>query len=387
MTSPAFQLSAQLVGHESDVRAVAFPNPDAVLSASRDCSVRLWQRTSDSSSSTSSTFEAHITNQGSDYVNSITYLPPTHAYPEGLVVSGGRDTIIDVRKPTSLPGDNAERLLIGHAHNVCTLDVSPKGNYIVSGGWDSQARVWSVSKWETQFMLTGHELSVWAVTFLDENTVVTGCADKNIRIYDLRKAVSGDVQPRSTIYTDDIIRSLCAAPKNHVTGADIVSASNDGVLRFWKLNGQMVAELRGHESFVYGLAALPTGEIVSCAEDRTVRVWKDLECVQTITHPAISVWCVAACADSGDIVSGASDGVARVFTRSPERVASPDAIAAFEESVKASAIPQQQVGGINKEKLPGPEFLTTKSGTKEGQVQMIKEDNGSVSAYTWSTGM
>src|SRR5688572_5639181 len=42
------------------------------------------------------------------------------------------------------------------------------------------------------------------------------------------------------------------------------------------------------------------------------------------------------------------------------------------------------VGGTNKEKLPGPSFLTSKSGAKEGQVQMIKEANGFVTAHTWS---
>ncbi|KAJ4134077.1 WD repeat protein Lub1 [Fusarium oxysporum] len=40
-----FKLSAQLVGHESDVRAATFPSPDTVLTASRDCSVRIWRRT------------------------------------------------------------------------------------------------------------------------------------------------------------------------------------------------------------------------------------------------------------------------------------------------------------------------------------------------------
>ena len=58
----------------------------------------------------------------------------------------------------------------------------------------------------------------------------------------------------------------------------------------------------------------------------------------------------------------------------------------FEDSVKESSIPQQQLGEVNKEKLPGPEFLTQKAGTKEGQVQMIKELNGSVTAHTWSAG-
>ncbi|KAJ2966315.1 hypothetical protein NUW58_g10690 [Xylaria curta] len=169
-------------------------------------------------------------------------------------------------------------------------------------------------------------------------------------------------------------------------GADIASASNDGIIRLWKLNGQQVGELRGHESFIYSLAALPSGELASSGEDRTVRIWRGSECVQTITHPAISVWSVAACPANGDIVSGASDGVVRVFSRSRERVASPETLAHFDESVKSSSIPQQQVGGINKEKLPGPEFLKTKSGTKEGQVQMIKEDNGSVTAHQWSMG-
>ena len=61
----------------------------------------------------------------------------------------------------------------------------------------------------------------------------------------------------------------------------------------------------------------------------------------------------------------------------------------FDESVRSSAIPQQTTGdgqNINKEKLPGPEFLTSKSGTKEGQIQMINQPNGSVTAHQWSAG-
>jgi phospholipase A-2-activating protein len=93
------------------------------------------------------------------------------------------------------------------------------------------------------------------------------------------------------------------------------------------------------------------------------------------------------CPENGDIVTGASDRIVRIFTRATERYADEAAIAQFYEQVKASSIPQQALdGGINKEKLPGPEFLTQKSGTKEGQVQMINESNGNISAYQWSTG-
>ena len=117
-----------------------------------------------------------------------------------------------------------------------------------------------------------------------------------------------------------------------------------------------------------------------------MRIWEGSNCVQTITHPAISVWGVAACSENGDIVSGASDKKVRVFSRAKERRATVEVVQAFEDSVKSSSIPKQQVGDVQKEKLPGPEFLQQKSGTKEGQVVMIKEDDGSVGAYQWSQG-
>ncbi|KAK5999240.1 Ubiquitin homeostasis protein lub1 [Cladobotryum mycophilum] len=376
-----FKLSAQLLGHEADVRAVSFPSPDVALSASRDCTVRIWRRTQASPPS----FEGTLISRGSEYINSLTFLPPSQDHQDGFVISGGKDTMIEVKSPRSASADQAERLLIGHAHNVCTLDVSPEGTYLVSGGWDGQARVWNLSKWETELVLGGHEgMAVWSVVALDKKTVVTGCADKSIRIFDLTQSTGGEVMPKATIYTPDVVRALCKVPKGHPSGADIASASNDGTLRLWKLSGQQVSELSGHDSFVYSLTSLPSGELVSAGEDRTVRIWRGSECVQTITHPAISVWTVAANPQTGDIISGASDGVARIFTRRPEAVADQETLKEFEQSVKASAIPQQQVGSINKEKLPGPEFLTSKSGTKEGQVQMILESNGNITAHQWS---
>ncbi|RDA90314.1 hypothetical protein CP533_0395 [Ophiocordyceps camponoti-saundersi (nom. inval.)] len=376
-----FRLSAQLVGHEADVRAVNFPSPDVVLSASRDCTVRIWRREPGLP-----TFGGTLISRGSEYVNSLSFFPSTKDKPDGLVISGGKDTIVEVKSPCSSSTDNAERLLIGHAHNVCTLDTSVDGNFIVSGGWDGQARVWDLDTWQTKLVLSGHEgMSVWSVVVLDRNTVVTGCADKSIRVFDLTQSVAGELTPKSIIYTPDVVRALCKVPEAHPSGADIASASNDGTLRLWTLKGQQLAELHGHESFVYSLAALPSGELVSSGEDRTVRIWRGSDCIQTITHPAISVWTVAANAETGDIVSGASDGIARVFTRRQDRVADQETLKIFEESVKSSSIPQQQLGGVNKEKLPGPEFLTTKSGTKDGQVQMILESNGNVSAYQWST--
>jgi len=109
-------------------------------------------------------------------------------------------------------------------------------------------------------------------------------------------------------------------------------------IRVWTNEGYQLQELHGHTNYIYSIAALPNGDLVSAGEDRTVRIWRSMitsclgreegaslsgfidgECIQTIPHPAISVWAVAVCPETGDIVSGASDRTARVFSRSPQR--------------------------------------------------------------------
>lgn len=51
-----------------------------------------------------------------------------------------------------------------------------------------------------------------------------------------------------------------------------------------------------------------------------------------------------------------SDGVIRVFTTKPERMAPTDEQKSFEEQVAASAVPKQ-LGDVKLEELPGPEVL------------------------------
>ncbi|KAL6718865.1 WD repeat protein Lub1 [Lecanora helva] len=370
-----YKLSATLEGHEDDVRGVAFPNASIVLSASRDATVRHWKLLTNKPPN----YDCSISSRGSAFINAITFVQPSKEFPDGLIVSGGKDTIIEVRQPGKPPEDNAEALLLGHSHNICALDVSPGGDFILSGSWDGSARIWRVGKWECEAVLEEHGGSVWSVLAWDRKTIVTGCADKVIRVFDSRGKFSHAIEGST-----DVVRTLCRLPSEHTSGADFASAGNDGVIRLWKIDGRQIGELVGHENFIYSLVPLPNSELASSGEDRTVRIWRGTDCIQTITHPAISVWAVAACLENGDIVSGASDRRVRVFSRATERLAAPEAVKEFEESVKGSAIPQQQVGDVNKEKLPGPEFLQQKSGTKEGQVVMIREPNGSVSAHQWS---
>ncbi|RKO92460.1 WD40-repeat-containing domain protein [Blyttiomyces helicus] len=386
MTANPFQLSSLLVGHKADVsilrtrrratedaphsslssrslqvRATAAPSDSLLVTASRDNSVVVWDR----NSSVPAEFGARSAFKGhSHFVNALTFLPPSAAHPNGLIVSAGSDKLILVFDP-SLP-DNPLYTLVGHSENVCALGAGLGGD-VLSGSWDYTAKVWR--HWECVHTLKHHH-SVWAVLGVEPDAVVTASADKTIKLW------RGGKDVHTFTGHTDAVRGLALLP-----GLGFASCSNDATIRGWALTGQSLFELHGHTSFVYSIAVLPTGEIVSGGEDRTVRVWRGEQCVQTIMHPCTSVWSVSVL-PNGDILSGGSDGVARVFTRSQERIASAEISAIFEESVSSQAIPSNQVGDVDKSKLPGPEALE-RPGKKDQDIIMVRIGN-SVEAYQWS---
>jgi len=154
------------------VRAVAFATENAVLSASRDGTVRYWKQTAPQPP----TYDESIAVHGTTFVNSLAFITPKPDFPLGLIVSGGKEAIIDVRQPDQPPESAAERLLLGHQGNICALDVSvdTQDPYIISGSWDASARIWDFEKGESKASLEGHDGSVWAVLAFDKSTVITG---------------------------------------------------------------------------------------------------------------------------------------------------------------------------------------------------------------------
>ncbi|KJR86656.1 phospholipase A-2-activating protein [Sporothrix schenckii 1099-18] len=386
-----FQLSASLTGHEKDVRAVCFPVPGSIYTASRDCTVQAWNE----ASALPPTYSGNLLAQGPYSFNSLAFLPPSEnrpQYPKGLVLAGSHGHTIEVCQPNADISGARVALLSGHTSNVSALSVSPNGDFAISGDWDGRAKLWNTNTWEADLELIGpdpndKQRAIWAVLAYSNAIIMTGSADHVIRGYSLqtKREKEGELQPGVFIRTPDVVRALCRVRK-HPSNAQVASAGNDFLIRLWQFNGAQVGVLRGHESFIYALDSLPTGELVSSSEDRTVRIWKDQSCIQTITHPALSIWSVSVCQKTGDFATGASDNIARIFTRDQQRTASENTLREFSESLQRSSIPQQQMDDINPNTLPGPEFIETKSGTKEGQTVMINSGNGNISVYQWSVG-
>jgi len=331
-----------------------------VVSAARDKTVRSWNRTKENEFQQQNVYLGH-----SQYVNAVTYLPPSDAHPNGLIASSGADTVIniyDVNHP-----EEPCYTLIGHTANVCSLVVTAAGD-LISGSWDHTAIVWK--DFQQAYVLKGHDATVWSVLSVEEGVVLTASADRTIKQW-----VNGKNTHTYTGHTD-VVRDLALVP-----GIGFVSCSNDSSLRLWSLSGDTLMELHGHTSYVYSVSVLSTGELVSSGEDGCVRVWKGGECVQTIQQPCLSVWCVSVLPND-DIIVGGSDTVVRLFTRATERLADQETLKQFDELVASHAIPSTQIGDIKKDDLPGQEALHI-PGKKEGQVLMVRNGN-IVEAHQWS---
>ncbi|KAG5643225.1 hypothetical protein DXG03_001309 [Asterophora parasitica] len=208
-----YKLSATLVAHSSDVRALSSPTNELILSASRDSTAISWQRPQPDAPFA----PASILRAGSRYVNSVAYIPGSPDAPKGYAVTGGQDTVINVFSLES-PKDDPDFSLLGHTENVCALDVSP-GGAIISGSWDSEIRVWTFGG-DVVYTLSGHTSFVYSLSILPSGDVVSGGEDRTVRVWRDGECAQTIVHPAISVW------AVSTLPNG-----DIVSGCSDGVVR------------------------------------------------------------------------------------------------------------------------------------------------------------
>uniref|UniRef100_A0A8C0IFC0 Phospholipase A2 activating protein n=1 Tax=Bubo bubo TaxID=30461 RepID=A0A8C0IFC0_BUBBB len=210
--------------------------------------------------------------------------------------------------------------------------------------------------------------------------IATGGNDHNICIFTVdNPAPLYILKGHKNTGHEDCVRGLAI-----LSEMEFLSCANDASVRRWQISGECLQVYYGHTNYIYSISVFPQcKDFVTTGEDRSLRIWKQGECAQTIRLPAQSVWCCCVL-DNGDIVVGASDGIIRVFTESLERTASAEEIQAFENELSQASIDPKtgDLGDINADDLPGKEHLKD-PGTRDGQTRLIK-DNGKIEAYQWS---
>lgn len=234
--------------------------------------------------------------------------------------------------------------MTAHQNTVCNLRTGKKDDTFLSSSWDLTAKLWDIKDLsKPQLNLTGHTAAVWCVAELLSGNIVTGSADKLVIVW----TKDGSVEHKLTGHTD-CIRDIVDIKED-----EFLSCANDATIRHWNAKlGICLATYCGHENYIYGIAAIPNGTYMySSGEDRTVRVWHNMELSQTIILPTQSIWCIELFSND-DVIVGSSDGAIRIFSSDPERYANSETLEAFEKEVASTSLNAQQViGDINKKEL------------------------------------
>ncbi len=152
---------------------------------------------------------------------------------------------------------------------VLDVRVTPDCNLITAALLDSTVQIFFMDSLKFFLTLYGHKLPVTCLDVSYDSTIIsTGSADCSVKIWGLDY---GDCH-KSTIAHKMAVTSLCFMPKTHY----FFTCGKDGAIHQWDAdNYERIQTLRGHYREAWGLCVSPDGQLlVSCGQDRVIRVYE-----------------------------------------------------------------------------------------------------------------
>lgn len=191
---------------------------------------------------------------------------------EKLVVATGCDLLLwDIQSGKLL------NRLSGHQNKIECLS-SIFNHFIVSGARDNTLRIWDADSGKCIQTLTGHFSWITQLGVLAGNCIVSSAADCSLRIWDWKKGKCLLKKEQSGwISALVVLKNNCI-----VSNADFIGNDPSGKnICIWNWQENIYQILYGHTSRVSCINVLPNGNLVSTAQDKTLRMWdsKTGECL------------------------------------------------------------------------------------------------------------
>ena len=198
--------------------------------------------------------------------------------------------------------------LHGHQDGVRTVQFSPDGRLLASGGRDNAIYLWDV---ETKSLaapaITGNSGWINSLSFSPDGRVLASTSeDGTVRMWDV---TSGQPIGEPLRGHAGAVRSVTFSPD----GRFLASAGADNLVLLWDAaSGEPVGRpLAGHSDVVWSVAFSPDStQLATASADRTIRLW-DVETQATIGQPFVGhnnwVLSVAFSPDGRMLASGGAD--------------------------------------------------------------------------------
>ena len=162
------------------------------------------------------------------------------------------------------------RVFRGHTNGVMCLQFDD--NVLMTGSYDSTAKIWDVKTGEEIRTLRGHSSGIRCLQF-DDSKLMTGSLDCTLRLWDWRRGICLRV---FRAHTAGIVAL-------HFSGPWVASGSMDQTIRVWNSETQQTFLLRGHTDWINCVRVDQASRtLFSAGDDMTVRLW-DLdtrECIR-----------------------------------------------------------------------------------------------------------
>jgi len=247
------------IGEHDDVVCSALFSSDggSVLTASRDCTARLWNA--------STGVEIRVFGRHSAGVLSAVFSPDGES-----VLTAGADGVLKLwdretgKNKHSVQEHTWDVFSMG---NIYSAVFSPDGRFVLTASHDNFAKLWDASTMKEVRVFEGGYYVRHAVFSPDGGFVLTATEGKYASMCDTESG--GEIRIFKGHEEDSW--HVAFSPD----GRNVLTASWDGTAKLWDAStGEEIRTLRGHRGDVHSAVFSPDGRVVmTTGEDGTIRFW------------------------------------------------------------------------------------------------------------------